>query len=401
MRVFNERGYDATSMEDLSRALGITKSAIYHHVSSKEDLLRIATGRALDGLFGVAAEAEALPGRAVDRLEYLIRGSLAVLAAQLPFVTLLLRVHGNTQAERETLARRRDFDRLTAALVKQAVAEGDLRADIDPALTARLLFGLVNSVSEWYRPRQGDDGAVVADAIRTLAFDGLRNLLGQPRLFRQFCPGLLRHHVPGVPVGPVRIGRPDALFVLAMGDRRAPHRVSKVARGVIRRRRRIDAPGQPGRDFLQQPAIAVRIAERGERAVAAMIGRGTADAVAGAVRTEPRARRPLVEHLADLGAAAGELASRGIDVGDCQVQVLGRTGRGRRQALAELDRAPGAGRRELDDAEAAAADIGVEPPAEPPVELLRPVGIRDGDDDHFELRIHHAAIVRLHGRAFQ
>lgn len=171
--LFNERGYDATSMEDLSRALGITKSAIYHHVSAKEELLRLATGRGLDGLFAVAAAAEATGGRAIDRLEHLVRGSLAVLADQLPFVTLLLRVHGNTRAEREALARRREFDQFTASLVKQAVADGDLRADIDPALTARLLFGLVNSVSEWYQPRPGEDGAGLADAVCKLVFDGI------------------------------------------------------------------------------------------------------------------------------------------------------------------------------------------------------------------------------------
>jgi AcrR family transcriptional regulator len=174
VRLFNERGYDATSMEDLARALGITKSAIYHHVPAKEELLRLATGRALDGLFGVAAAAEALPGTAVDRLEHLVRGSVAVLVAELPFVTLLLRVHGNTGTERDALARRREFDQFTAALVKQAVTEGDLRADIDPALTAKLLFGVVNSVSEWYRPRPGDDGSGLADAICELAFGGLR-----------------------------------------------------------------------------------------------------------------------------------------------------------------------------------------------------------------------------------
>jgi len=52
--VFNERGYDGTSMEDLSRRLGISKSSIYYHVDSKEDLLALALGRALDGLFRVA-----------------------------------------------------------------------------------------------------------------------------------------------------------------------------------------------------------------------------------------------------------------------------------------------------------------------------------------------------------
>jgi AcrR family transcriptional regulator len=174
VRLFTERGYDATSMEDLSRALGIGKSAIYHHVSSKEELLRLATGRALDGLFAVAAEVAASPGRAIDRLERLVRGSVAVLAAELPFVTLLLRVHGNTQTERDALARRREFDQFTASLVKQAVADGDLRPDIDPAVTARLLFGLVNSVTEWYRPGHVIRDADLGDAICKLAFDGLR-----------------------------------------------------------------------------------------------------------------------------------------------------------------------------------------------------------------------------------
>src|SRR6202034_3634664 len=51
VEVFNERGYDGASMEDLSRRLGIAKSGIYHHVSGKEELLRLALDRALDGLW--------------------------------------------------------------------------------------------------------------------------------------------------------------------------------------------------------------------------------------------------------------------------------------------------------------------------------------------------------------
>ncbi|HTI24706.1 MAG TPA: TetR/AcrR family transcriptional regulator [Kutzneria sp.] len=171
VKVFNERGYEATSMEELSRKLGITKSAIYHHVSSKEELLRLAMDRALDGLFAVADEAHSMDGRAIDRLEHLVRGSVSVLLDRLPFVTLLLRARGNTRIERAAVARRKEFDRLVTDLVKQAEAEGDVRPDVDPAVTARLLFGMVNSLIEWYRPRSG---ASIADAVCTIAFDGLR-----------------------------------------------------------------------------------------------------------------------------------------------------------------------------------------------------------------------------------
>ncbi|HEY2699274.1 MAG TPA: TetR/AcrR family transcriptional regulator [Pseudonocardiaceae bacterium] len=173
VRLFNERGYDGTSMEDLSRKLGITKSAIYYHVPSKEELLRLAVDRALDGLFAVADQVRVRDGRAIGQLEDLVRGSVKLLVRELPFVTLLLRVRGNTKVERAALARRRDFDRLVTDLVTRARDEGDLRADIDPATTSRLLFGMVNSLIEWYRPR-GSADVDIAETIAAVAFDGLR-----------------------------------------------------------------------------------------------------------------------------------------------------------------------------------------------------------------------------------
>jgi AcrR family transcriptional regulator len=174
VKVFNERGYEATSMEDLSRGLGITKSAIYYHVASKDELLRLAVARALDGLFEAADEAGAMEGRAIDKLEHLVRRSVHVLVDRLPFVTLLLRVRGNTKVERQALARRREFDHLVSELVRQAEAEGDVRPDVDPAVASRLVFGLVNSLIEWYRPRGGMGADALGEAVCKIAFDGLR-----------------------------------------------------------------------------------------------------------------------------------------------------------------------------------------------------------------------------------
>ena len=168
---FIARGYDATTMEDLARATGLTKSAVYHHVSGKEELLRLAVARAVDALFAVLAEPAAATGPAVVRLEHVVRRSAQVLVELLPYVTLLLRVRGNTDAERWALERRREFDRRLTALVQDAIEAGDVRQDLDPRLVTRLLFGMVNSVSEWYRPAGGQD---VAEAVVALAFDGLR-----------------------------------------------------------------------------------------------------------------------------------------------------------------------------------------------------------------------------------
>lgn len=174
VEVFNERGYDGTSMRDLSQRLGIAKSAIYHHVSGKEELLRLALDRALTGLSSVADRARALDAPAIERLEYLVRGSVHVLEAELPYVTLLLRVRGNTEVERAALSRRRAFDRFVAGLVRESQRDGDIRLDADALVTARLLFGLVNSVVEWYRPARRAITPPLADAVCAMAFDGLR-----------------------------------------------------------------------------------------------------------------------------------------------------------------------------------------------------------------------------------
>jgi AcrR family transcriptional regulator len=171
---FNERGYDATSMDELAARLGITKSAIYHHVSSKVDLLRLALDRALDALFAVTEEPGATTGRAIDRLEHVVRGSVRVLSAELAFVTLLLRVRGNSEVERAALQRRREFDAIVTDLVRAAEDEGDVRPDVDPAVTSRLLFGTVNSLTEWYRPDGGLSADDLADALVSTTFEGLR-----------------------------------------------------------------------------------------------------------------------------------------------------------------------------------------------------------------------------------
>lgn len=172
---FNDFGYDATSMGVLAARLNLSKAAIYHHVSSKEELLQLALDEALDGLEGVLLEDGALQGRAIDRLSHVLRGAVFVLTDRLPYVTLLLRVRGNSLIERAALERRRNFDRAVTALVTAARDEGSLRDDIDPGVVTRLLFGMVNSLAEWYRPTGHEDALQLADDVLNVALNGLQS----------------------------------------------------------------------------------------------------------------------------------------------------------------------------------------------------------------------------------
>lgn len=174
MQVFTERGYDGTSFQHLSHASGLSKSSIYHHIEGKEHLLSLALERALDPLLASTAEEGATSGPAIDRLLYIIRRDVEILAERLPYVTLLLNVHGNTETERWAMEQRRGFDKVVAGIVQEAIDEGDVRADVDARTTARLIFGTINSLVEWYRPSTDKTPQDIADQISTMVLDGIR-----------------------------------------------------------------------------------------------------------------------------------------------------------------------------------------------------------------------------------
>jgi len=178
--LFNRHGYDGTSIGDIAKDLGLTKSAIYHHVPSKEHLLSAALDEALDELTAaVDAAVGTVPAGgsadvpAYERLRAVVHQSVHILVAHLPAVTLLLRVRGNSEVELAALERRRLLDDRLARLVTDAVAEGSVRADLPPELVSRLLFGLVNSLVEWYRPGGQLDVDVLAGTVVAMVFGGI------------------------------------------------------------------------------------------------------------------------------------------------------------------------------------------------------------------------------------
>ena len=172
--VFNRYGYDATSMGMLSKHLGISKSAIYHHVESKEEILGQALDRALDALEAVFAEVLASDSGPVVKLERILDGSVRVLVAQMPYVTLLLRLRGNSEVEEAALQRPRTLTRNLEDLVRAAQELGELRTDISGKSAPRLMLGMVNSIVDWYQPGRSGTVDQLAATVVTMVFAGLR-----------------------------------------------------------------------------------------------------------------------------------------------------------------------------------------------------------------------------------
>ena len=178
VEVFNERGYDGASMEILSRAPRHRQVRdLPPRVRQGKSCSRMALDRALDGWSEAAQRAQELDALLPSS------GSNCWSAAPWPYsktgcptVTLLLRVaRQHRHRAGGPGAPQGRPDKLVAALVAEAERDGDVRTDVDPKVTARLMFGMINSIVEWYRPDRRTDGAdPLADLVCAIAFDGLR-----------------------------------------------------------------------------------------------------------------------------------------------------------------------------------------------------------------------------------
>ncbi len=174
VRLFNDHGYEATTIGMIADQLGVSKSAIYHHVRSKEELLAAALDHAMGSLEAVLADEQSQAGDAVARLEFVMRGTVTVLTNELAEVNLLLRLRGNTELERRILQRRRRFDRAVAQLMQDLADEQNFGSDTEPRATTRLVFGMINSITEWYRPDGPLGTQALGDLVVRLVFQGLR-----------------------------------------------------------------------------------------------------------------------------------------------------------------------------------------------------------------------------------
>src|SRR5258708_7977984 len=130
------------------------------------------------------------------------------------------------------------------------------------------------------------------------------------------------------------------LLMLAVRGRRTSERGRELSRRGECRVVCVHASGQPHGDLLEQPAVAVRIAERGERGVTAPRRIRAAEAAFRAGMVEYTA--DVVEHVAHLDTALDELGARRLDVGHDEMEPLGRARHGRRDSRAQDYRARGA-----------------------------------------------------------
>lgn len=173
--VIAEKGFVATTMDDVAQRAGVTKRTLYKHVRSKEALLAEIHRRFIDE--GLARWRTARPAEGTPPLQLarFVAGHIETVEAHQQAITVFFEEMKHLSAEvREEIVSGRDaYERVLLEILERGLASGHFRPDLDPKVTAMVILGGLNETYRWYRPGGRLSVAALAEVISTSILQGI------------------------------------------------------------------------------------------------------------------------------------------------------------------------------------------------------------------------------------
>jgi AcrR family transcriptional regulator len=173
-QIFSQKGYHGTSMQDIALSVNLQKASIYHHVSSKQQILFELLNQALDLLSEKVEGVIEGPGSPDERLCRAICMYLRTLTANQDLASVLLLEYRSLEPRYldRHIARRDRFEQIWRDLVQDGVNDGVFACD-HPSLSARALLGILNWTVTWFRQDGPMSAEEIADQLADLFMMGL------------------------------------------------------------------------------------------------------------------------------------------------------------------------------------------------------------------------------------
>jgi AcrR family transcriptional regulator len=175
--VFSDKGYAGARLADIAERAGMHTPGVYYYFPSKEDLveevLRVGVARARGYVQErVAALPDGTP--ALDRLRAAIEGHVLTVLEIGDYTSANIRIFGQVpdDVRARHLADQRAYGNVWRALLEDARAAGEIRADLDLGVIRMLILGALNWTAEWYRPGPRTATEVAREATAMIC-DGL------------------------------------------------------------------------------------------------------------------------------------------------------------------------------------------------------------------------------------
>ena len=174
-QIIRQKGFHAASMQDIANAVNLQKASLYHHFSSKQEILLALLDQALDLLSERVSACLAMGIPVDEKLRQAMRVYLGSMAEHTDLAAVLLLEHRSLDPEyhERHIPRRDRFERLWRDLIQEGVESGVFKDD-DPSLTARALLGVMNWTITWFRPEGSSSIGQISDHFAGLFLEGLR-----------------------------------------------------------------------------------------------------------------------------------------------------------------------------------------------------------------------------------
>jgi AcrR family transcriptional regulator len=153
VKLFYERGFTGTTLDDIAAELGVTKPFIYTHFRSKTELLAALCKPTIELSLGAVTQAASGPGSPTERLYRAIAGFTEVVLSRQANIAIYFREEKNLSPEAlgEINGLRKRFDRVLSKLLAEGVAAGEFDVG-DVSLTALAIGGMISWAYTWHRP---------------------------------------------------------------------------------------------------------------------------------------------------------------------------------------------------------------------------------------------------------
>jgi len=173
-QVFRQKGFHGASMQDIAEAVNLQKASLYHHVSSKQEILLALLDRALELLLERISTISDQPIPADQKLRQMIRTYLQILAENTDLSAVLLFEHRSLERKQHArhVPNRDKFEALWRNVLTEGEASKLFHCD-DPALSARAILGIMNWTITWYHPNGELSIEQIADQYSNLLLNGL------------------------------------------------------------------------------------------------------------------------------------------------------------------------------------------------------------------------------------
>lgn len=177
--IFHEKGYDATTLQDIADRVGILKGSIYYYIKTKPDLLESLLVQVHEEGLAMVLESAAVPGHALDRLASVIRSYVTfIIDNRVKSAVYIHEVQRLPPAHRNRILRDHQLRAEVQALVERGQQEGLIRPTIDPRLTTQALLSGLNSIYQWYHPEKGRPKEVLIDHMVEVTLHGIASRQG-------------------------------------------------------------------------------------------------------------------------------------------------------------------------------------------------------------------------------